>query len=219
MAEHQYKGKGQRGRVWHVEAGKNLTTSILLQPSFLRSTRIFDLSKAVAVGVAQAIEDLSDLAVHIKWPNDIYVNGKKIAGILIENQWGGSKITESIIGIGINVLQEDFPPEAARATSLKIACPTVNFDLEDVRLCLNGRLEEVYLNLRAGQERIIDRIYHSHLFQKDKIQSFLLPDAEGRFNQPLRALIEGVNTAGELVLKKNGETLCFSVGNIEYVLG
>src|ERR1700722_11411390 len=102
----QYAGRGQRGNSWLSQPGVNLTFSILLEPRFLVLADQFLLTKALALGVAEFVSSLAPSAsVKIKWPNDIYANDCKIAGILVENILETSIIKYSIAGIGLNINQ------------------------------------------------------------------------------------------------------------------
>lgn len=118
VAESQSAGKGQRGNSWESEAGKNLTFSTVLYPTALEAKKQFYLSMLTAVSVVDALGKYTD-GFSIKWPNDIYWRDKKIAGILIENELQGKYITQSIIGIGLNVNQEEFHSDAPNPVSLK----------------------------------------------------------------------------------------------------
>jgi BirA family biotin operon repressor/biotin-[acetyl-CoA-carboxylase] ligase len=119
LADEQYAGRGQMGNTWHSEAKKNLTFSIIFHTSFLQATEQFWLNIAISLGICTVVNKYisvnseSNLAEQsftatIKWPNDIFVGNKKIAGILIENTIQGIFLKNSIIGIGINVNQTDF---------------------------------------------------------------------------------------------------------------
>lgn len=117
LADHQNKGKGQSGSSWESEKGKNLTFSIILFPRFLSVQNQFYIAMSVSTGIIDFLNFMS-VDSEIKWPNDIYVNNKKIAGILIENSVMKDKIINSIIGVGININQEIFRSDAPNPTSL-----------------------------------------------------------------------------------------------------
>ena len=87
LSQFQYDGKGQRGSQWRGEGGENLTFSVLIDGSQLKKIPFFLLSKCVAISIKNLIEQFTNKNVSLKWPNDVYVDTKKIAGILIENQW------------------------------------------------------------------------------------------------------------------------------------
>lgn len=122
----QTAGRGQRGNSWEAEPGRNLTFSLLLCPKGFPAMRQFELSMLVSLGVIDVLNDLfarlgrRDLEARIKWPNDIYVGDRKIAGILIENKLDGANIGRSIVGIGLNVNQTAFVSDAPNPTSIAL---------------------------------------------------------------------------------------------------
>lgn len=115
----QTAGRGQRGNSWESEPGKNLTFSILLRMPGFPAARQFEISEAVALGVADALRPLlPGHDIKVKWPNDIYVGDRKICGILIEHSLDGPSIICSIAGIGINVNQRQFFSDAPNPVSV-----------------------------------------------------------------------------------------------------
>ena len=107
--DEQTAGKGMGSNGWESEVGKNLTFSLALDVSFLPAERQFLLSEAVALGLIQALDDLlPDEKLHIKWPNDIFYENHKLAGILINSTIKANRMDVSIIGIGLNVNQMQF---------------------------------------------------------------------------------------------------------------
>ncbi len=108
LSEFQSKGRGRKDRVWFSNAGQNLTFSVLLKNDF-KDQKINLVNFGASLAVAQAIENLFQLNVELKWPNDVLVHGKKIAGILLESTSKGNKISKVVVGIGINVNQANFP--------------------------------------------------------------------------------------------------------------
>ena len=118
VAKFQHTGKGQRTNQWYSNAGENVLCSFILYPPAHAANQPFMLSKAVALAAHTTIQHFTKQAVEIKWPNDIFVAEKKIAGILIENQWIGSNWNAAVAGIGINVNQREFG--TSHATSLAL---------------------------------------------------------------------------------------------------
>lgn len=116
VADTQTAGRGRRGRPWLDEPGDSLLTSIVVRPRV--SVRdLPKLSLATAVAAAEAIGGVTGLAVRLKWPNDVLVNGRKLAGILLESRIVAEPIV--VVGIGINLRQRTFPAAlAATATSV-----------------------------------------------------------------------------------------------------
>lgn len=122
-AREQTAGRGQRGNTWECEPGSNLSFSIVLRPGDLHAARQFCISEAVALAVAETVEEELrrngvDDPVYVKWPNDIYVGDRKICGILIENTITGTHIDKSIVGIGLNVNQREFHSDAPNPVSI-----------------------------------------------------------------------------------------------------
>ncbi len=131
MARVQTAGRGQRGNSWEAEPGMNITLSRLLRPEGLEPARQFIISQAVSLAIVEMLDNFIGAdAVSIKWPNDIYVNDSKIAGILIENVISGSAISRSIVGVGLNVNQTEFLSDAPNPVSLKQLLPKVDFNVD-----------------------------------------------------------------------------------------
>ena len=118
-ANYQSAGRGQMGANWHSEIGKNLTFSILIKFDSFEIERQFYLSMAVSLGLLAAIRFHISSPLFVKWPNDILAEKDKLAGILIENIVTGNVIKQTVIGIGLNVNQEQFPSTIGKVTSLK----------------------------------------------------------------------------------------------------
>lgn len=119
LAENQTSGVGTHGRKWHTEKGKNLTFNIVLIPN-CDIKKIEKLTIVIAKCIVRSLEKLYNIKTNIKEPNDIILNGKKLAGILTESISQGKIIKKIYIGIGINVNQEFFNDEIEKiATSLK----------------------------------------------------------------------------------------------------
>ncbi len=108
LGEYQTKGRGRKGRNWVSNAGQNLTFSILLKND-IKDHKINLVNLGSSLVVSQALENLFQLNVELKWPNDVLVDKKKIAGILLDSTSKGNRINRIVLGIGINVNQSNFP--------------------------------------------------------------------------------------------------------------
>ncbi len=122
VAEEQTHGKGRRGRSWVSPPGKNLYFSVVLRPD-LPPSRASELTLVAAVAVAETLRE-AGVKADIKWPNDVVVGGKKIAGILTELSADTERVHFVVVGVGVNLNCElnELPPELREtATSLKVA--------------------------------------------------------------------------------------------------
>lgn len=212
VASSQSKGRGLGQNKWHSEAGKNLTCSFVLYPEFLDASNQFYISKVISLAVADLVGLYSD-KVSIKWPNDIYVGDKKIAGLLIENSIERNSIKSSIIGIGLNVNQKDFPSGVPNPISLMNITKTKH-DLEEILESFTNILEYRYSLLKNRELDVIDENYLSLLYRYKKLALF---DVKGK---RIAGSIEGVEPTGELIFKNDkSEIIHFGYKEIEYVIG
>ncbi|WP_437839031.1 biotin--[acetyl-CoA-carboxylase] ligase [Sorangium sp. So ce1153] len=134
LADAQTQGRGRGGRSWHSPPGENLYLSVVLRPG-LPASSVAPIALVMGLAVASVVErrlasaarrrrepSLDDgpaAEVRLKWPNDVLVGGRKLAGILVEAQLRGDAVSSVIVGVGLNVHASSFPPElSARATSL-----------------------------------------------------------------------------------------------------
>lgn len=210
-ADEQTEGRGQRGNSWESEAGKNLTFSVILYPHFLHVEEQFQLSKVTSLAMVDFLSTLVDHTT-IKWPNDIYVDNDKIAGILIENSIIGSDFEYIIIGIGLNINQMKFLSNASNPTSLRVLTGTV-FNLEEIFYSLCNSLEKRYNQLIDYETDLLNREYLSHLFRYNK----LFPYQHGQ--EIFSAKITGIDPFGAIILEtENEEIRKFGFREVEYVL-
>ncbi len=139
-AETQTKGRGRFDREWHSAAGENLTFSILLRPNWPAHAAP-PVSLAAGVAVAEVVDLLLPGTPELKWPNDILWQGKKLAGILVESFVSRDQVLHSVLGIGLNVNQLDFPGELVdHAVSLRLATGR-SWNRVEVLASLLARLE------------------------------------------------------------------------------
>jgi BirA family transcriptional regulator, biotin operon repressor / biotin---[acetyl-CoA-carboxylase] ligase len=117
MADAQSAGRGRHGRSWASPTGAGLYVSTVLRPSEAAAPLV---TLAAGVALAEGIEEATGLTPHLKWPNDLYVGARKLAGILAEGGASPKGLPHVVLGFGINVLPASYPPEiASRVTSLE----------------------------------------------------------------------------------------------------
>ncbi len=209
-AREQTAGKGQRGNTWFSQPGCNLTFSIVLKNLLLPAGDVVRLNFVASVAVAQFLET-KGVNAQVKWPNDIYVSGRKICGMLIENTLGpDGRILASVIGIGINVNQVEFP-QLANATSLAL-CTGNTFALEPAL----GEFLDIFdgwLSKLPSEE--LFAIYSSKLFRKGVPARYhdLLS------NQEYQGVIEGVEPDGRLHVRNlDGGDFYYRFKEVSYIL-
>jgi BirA family transcriptional regulator, biotin operon repressor / biotin---[acetyl-CoA-carboxylase] ligase len=163
QAAQQTEGRGQLGAKWESNTGQNIMLSIILRPTFIAISSQFLLNQAIALGLIDFLNNYIESGVQLKWPNDILVHGKKISGILIENTIQTSRISSSIVGIGININQVDFE-NLPQATSLQRETGK-QYDLSEIRTKLLDCIEARYLQARAGRKQQIQTDYIASLYR------------------------------------------------------
>ena len=211
IARNQVSGRGQPGNKWESEPGKNLTLSFIFYPVFLPVEKQFILSKVVSLAVAELLVEVLGKKVHIKWPNDIYVDDKKIAGLLIENILRQNRIASCVAGIGLNVNQETFSVNAGKTVSIKnILGKEADLKLILEKLCSN--LEVRYLQLRSGKHEILDRDYLHLLYRLNVWANY---NIDGEVSE---GKISGVKENGKLLVEmRGGEKREFNAKQIVFV--
>lgn len=200
--EVQTAGIGHAENKWESEAHKNLTATVLLNPVFLKAANQFYLTVITSLSVAATVEFFVPGAQSmIKWPNDIFVNHRKIAGILIKNHIMGADISASIIGVGLNINQTDFLT-APNATSLNKNSGK-EFSIIEVMTKWHELLAEYYYALQNGKQQLMD-LYLSKMYLRDVPADYRINDCM------VRATIKGVDQHGLLVLcdEHNKKYIC-----------
>lgn len=210
---HQTNGKGQRGGSWSADPERNLTASFILKPGFLHIRNQFFLYQIAALACYDAMAEIlnnSQIDIKIKWPNDILVSKKKIAGILIENNLLGGQVNWSVIGIGVNVNQEAFG-SGINATSLKL-CTGIHHPIEQVLTLLCKHLEKYYLALINSKFAAIRKNYLEHLFGLNQSLPFEVAGETRMLS------VEGLSESGLLLLKEeSGNSLEVDVKEVKWL--
>lgn len=208
----QTAGRGQIGRTWESEPGKNLTVSIIFYPNFLPAIQNFQLNKAFALGVRDAVAScIPEASVSVKWPNDIYVNHRKISGILIQNILQSSQIQSTALGIGLNVNQAQFD-SAPNASSLLLETGD-SFDLDYAFQQLCYHLEYRYMQLKAGQYDVLHADYLTHLYRRGEPTPFQRKD-----HSVFQGTITGIDPSGRLTIVSDAGEEHFDIKEIQFIL-
>lgn len=208
----QTHGRGQRGNSWEATPGMNVTASLCFRPSGIHARDQFAISEAVALAVSATLRDYG-IEARVKWPNDIYVADKKIAGILIENSIMGTDIERSIAGIGLNVNQEEFLSDAPNPVSMR-QISGEEYPLEEVVRSLGARLEE-YLEKIKGDPEALHGEYKNLLWRG--AGSFQYRERES--GEEFSARIADVELSGHLVLAAaDGSTRRYAFKEVEFLL-
>lgn len=204
-ADFQEHGRGQMGSRWNGNPGENIYMSLVLELQ-LPVDQQFLLNMAVALAVRDTLEEYLP-GTKIKWPNDLYFQRQKIAGILIENSIQGSLMVCSIIGIGINVLQMDFGPLTKAGSVKQHSSQTPSLD--EVYAFLIAHLEERIASLDRPEK--LREEYHHHLLFFNMVTTF---EQNGRL---FKARVGEIDEWGRLCLDLGEKTELFSIKDIRWV--
>jgi BirA family biotin operon repressor/biotin-[acetyl-CoA-carboxylase] ligase len=196
IAYKQTQGKGQDQNTWESEANKNLTFSIILYPEFLNPSEQFRLIEVTSLGITDFIKTIlpSEDNIKIKWPNDIYFGDKKLCGTLVQNSIVGSKLTECIIGIGLNVNQETFLSDAPNPVSLKQISGD-SYNLQNCLIDLCSCIDIRYIQLKNKHYAQLETDYLSLLYRYNEWHDFIIHE------NAIHARIIGITNFGQLKLE------------------
>ncbi len=194
LAHNQTAGRGQRNNRWEAAPHQNLTFSIFLKPKFLEAKHGHFLTLAVALGLADALTVYNIADSRIKWPNDLMLGSKKLAGLLIESHLQQNMMQSAIVGIGLNVNQMDFMHHEA----ISLAQYTGrHYDLSALFARLAEHLEKRYLQLKKQEFQQLTDDYHGLLFGLNETRLF----RDVQQNTNFEAKVLGINSEGALMLQ------------------
>jgi BirA family biotin operon repressor/biotin-[acetyl-CoA-carboxylase] ligase len=207
FAETQSAGRGRFGRHWHSPEGSGLWFSLLLRPP-LPFSQWPRLTTAAAVAIARAITEVCGLKAGIKWPNDIWIDGKKVAGLLVETAHTAPQQPFAVLGIGINANQPDFPEALApSATSLRLA-KGAPIDRAELAACLLDWIGRLLPRLEADFEGILE-----DATKRSTVLGRTLRLLSG--GEPVEGFAEALDAEGHLLLRlHDGSLRCFSAGEV-----
>lgn len=213
-AREQTAGRGQRGNTWFTEPGKNLTFSIVVKPGAgkLPSGGAFRLNILCPLVVRRFLVS-NGIEAKVKWPNDIYALRRKICGILVENRLDGTSVGISVMGIGLNVNQTDFP-EVSLATSMKLLSGR-DFDLEDA-------LEDISDVFSALYPAVFDDVAWAPLFD-EYVEGLFGRDTAAQYvdvasGREFTGVIRSVEPGGRLVMSVGDEIRQYAFKEVSYIL-
>lgn len=215
VADRQTAGRGRRGRTWESPGGSCIYMSILLRPD-LAPEKAPMLTLVMACGVAEGIMDCADVKVQIKWPNDIIVSGKKLAGILTEMSTQVDYINHVTVGVGINVNVQNFPEEIQSATSLLSETGTQTKRAPVIAAVMKHFEENYKIFMQTEDMSGLMKKYSSLLVNQSREVLILEKDAE------YKAYAEGINQKGELVVRREDgtvENICAGEVSVRGVYG
>lgn len=205
VAEEQTAGRGRFGREWVSPAGRNLYLTLVLRPS-VRGLRALSIVSPLAIAVA--VEEVTGLSPRIKWPNDAIIEGRKLAGVLIENELSGDEIRYSLVGIGLNVNMD-----VERAPGIEEIATSVKRELgaetsrEELLAALLNRYEALYQ--QAATNAGVYEAWRARLDTLGRQVRVTFGD------QVYEGLAEDVDTDGNLVLRRpDGERLTLEAGEV-----
>jgi BirA family transcriptional regulator, biotin operon repressor / biotin---[acetyl-CoA-carboxylase] ligase len=214
LADHQTQGRGRRGKTWVAAPGQHLLLSILLRDVQPRkdagangaghapgdaATGVGALTLAVGLGVREALAAQSASALGVKWPNDVLAGSRKLAGILCEGHFVGSRLEAVVIGIGINVLRASYPPELEGQVACLEALVASGAPLERERLLVEvlAAVEaHVATYLHDGFEALLDEFTRHDALAGERV---VVSGAA-----PIVGIARGVDAGGRLLVESDG---------------
>lgn len=206
----QTDGKGQRGKSWEMEPGKNIAMSLVLETGQLSATQQFYLSAAIALACFDFFSGYAGGETKIKWPNDLYWRDRKAGGILIENIFHGKQWKWAIAGIGVNINQTNFGSGIKNPVSLK---QITGKEINSVNAAkeLYALLMKNVEALNADSAGTVIENYNKHLYKLNE-------DVEFKKNGiNFKTVIKGVSPQGRL-LTIDAIERTFDFGEVEWVL-
>lgn len=210
MALNQTEGRGQQANTWESESGKNLTISLILRPEFILAQDQFQVSMIISLGVKDYLSSYIE-NVSVKWPNDIYVGDKKIAGILIEQSIMGTHLSHSVCGLGLNINQEKFVSDAPNPISLNMLTNAI-YNIEEELSKILASIENRYLQVQKGNALQLEKDYLKALYWINEIRTFKDEDDE------FEGKIVGISEFGQLQIEDEDKDIrIFNFKEVSFV--
>jgi len=209
IADHQSAGRGRVDRKWVTNPGAALAFSLILRPRASELSCLSFFSPLGALAIRAALERIYHLAPEIKWPNDVLMNRKKLAGILVENVWAGSSLKAIVIGLGVNITPAALPPQSqllfpATCVESEVGGPVARWELLAGVLAYMLQFRE-----KMGSREFFEE-WSSHLAFKGErvcISGNLKPDLTGR--------LVGIDPEGDLLIEtEDAKCVKVKVGDV-----
>ena len=209
-ADFQSRGRGQFDRKWQGAMDQNLAVTVIYLPVHLEILHQFYLNKCVALAVRECVASFvkNDSVTRIKWPNDILVNGQKISGILIQNSLQGPIFKNSIIGIGMNVLQKEWDGLEIKPTSIVLNSDVMP-DKYKILQSLFHFLDQYLSLLEQNKLSEINEQYDTHLYKLGQLTKVII------YNEYDEVWIKGVDPFGRMGVEKSGRTAFLDYGSLK----
>ena len=211
-ADEQTAGKGMGSNGWESEVGKNLTFSLALDMGFLPAERQFLLSEAVPLGIIEVLDTLlPSEKLSIKWPNDIYFENRKLAGILINSTIKANMMDVSIFGIGLNVNQMKFQDWPTHPISLKMIMGK-EYDLkpllEQIAECILIKVQQLKSSPTSIEKDYLKRLFRYRTWADYEVGG-----------KDLRLFMTGIDSFGRLqLLDTENKPYCFDIKEIRFII-
>jgi BirA family biotin operon repressor/biotin-[acetyl-CoA-carboxylase] ligase len=212
VAEQQSRGRGRSGKSWQAAPGESLLFSLLLRPE-PNTGHPSALTLAVGLGVRAALEPYSSAALRVKWPNDVLAGPRKLAGVLCEAELSSGRINALVIGVGINISQEQFPPELGSSAVSLAALGPGSAPLPAREQMLVAVLLAVEARVRACLSSGFAQLggeFASHDALRNARVSVTGP-------APLEGIARGVDSEGRLLLETEGVVVAVCSGTVRVV--
>lgn len=208
IADRQENGRGRLGRRWVTRPGAGLAFSLIVRPSPHEVERLAGFSPLGAMAVSQALET-AGLAPQIKWPNDVLLNGRKTAGILVELSWTGEQLQGLVIGIGVNVSPESVPPAGELLFPATSVAEAAGRPVDRMQL-----LRDVLESLFAWRARLLSPEFLQAWEQRLAFRGEMVRVEEtGRGS--IIGQVAGIDSSGSLLLRAaTGEITAVTVGDV-----
>lgn len=206
--DEQISGRGQRGNSWLSEPQKNLLFSLHLKPVYLLPKEAYLINIIAGLALVDCLKLNFQISAELKWPNDVYVGDRKIAGILVETIIDQKTIGNAVVGVGLNVNQNHF--HLPTATSLKMELGMVSDRMELLESLIMS-FEKFWLMIRNRNTHKLLKLYYEVLRWRGELHYFKASNGE------FQGEIIGIDETGRLIISSNQKLLRFDVKEITFL--